>query len=209
MRVVVVGHVRGQSHPPHCTAHPGRTLCRGARRSLVGHAAPVLGWLAARWSRVCAGCRGPPGCHGRPGAVLRFASFSSGLLGGVGRRAHRHTDAPGRLRGSAGRRAQLPSARARSAKLAGGGGGPSTVASRRLDYCSILAGLAGGRAPPAQRPGCRLWGLAARLAVSRVANTPLSLPRPRALAFLAAVSEGVAPVPSGGSGWCLADSHPG
>ena len=97
MRVVVVGHVRGspsQSHPPHCTAHPGRTLCRGARRSLVGHAAPVLGWLAARWSRVCAGCRGPPGCHGRPGDVLRFARFSSGLLGGVVRRAHRHTDAP-------------------------------------------------------------------------------------------------------------------
>ena len=50
-----------QSHPPHCTAHPGRTLCRGARRSLVGHAAPVLGWLAARWSRVCAGCRGGRG----------------------------------------------------------------------------------------------------------------------------------------------------
>ena len=83
MRVVVVGHVRGspsQSHPPHCTAHPGRTLCRGARRSLVGRR-PMVSRMrgmsrASRLPWAAWGC---------------FARFSSGLLGGVGRRAHRHT----------------------------------------------------------------------------------------------------------------------
>ena len=171
MRVVVAGHVRGspsQSHPPHCAAHPGSTLRRGARRSLVGHATLVLGWLAARWSRVGAGCRGPPGCHERLGAVLGLASRVSPAAYWAFWRGGQ-TRSPSHRRAGASRKRGSPS----SALQCAGQVRPACRRRRRPEHsCKQKVGLLFHlRTPPAQRPGCRPW--AQRLSSGRGSRTRL------------------------------------